>query len=115
MSAMGNSIDTSRLAPEIALIASGLGARIRVARQRRRLRVEDVAQKAQLAKKTVEAVERGALTTSLGAYLAVLGSLNLTKEFALVADPGLDREGADLLYSPAERRVRPSRPVDNDF
>lgn len=112
---MGNSIDTSRLAPEIASQASALGARIRLARQRRRLRVEDVAEKAQLGKKTVEAVERGALTTSLGAYLAVLGCLNLTKELELVADPALDREGADLLYSPTERRVRPSRKLDNDF
>jgi transcriptional regulator with XRE-family HTH domain len=112
---MGNAIQTSLLAPEIASIASALGTRIRVARHRRRLRVEDVAEKAQLSKKTVEAVERGALTTSLGAYLAVLGCLNLAKEVELVADPALDREGADLLYSPAERRVRPSRKVDNDF
>jgi len=112
---MGNSIATSLLAPELAPLAVALGARIRLARQRRRLRVEDVAAKAQLGKKTVEAVERGALTTSLGAYLSVLGCLNLTKEIELIADPGLDREGADLLYSPAERRVRPSRKVDNDF
>ena len=112
---MGNSINTSLLAPELSVVAADLGRRIRWARQRRRLRVEDVAEKAQVGKKTVEAVERGALTTSLGAYLAVLGCLNLTKELELVADPALDGEGADLLYSQSERRIRPSRKVDNDF
>ena len=115
MSAMATSIVTSLLAPELAARATALGQRIRLARQRRRLRVEDVAQKAQLGKKTVEAVERGALTTSLGAYLAVLGSMSLAEEFDLVADPALDREGAQLAYSKVEHRVRPSRKVDNDF
>jgi transcriptional regulator with XRE-family HTH domain len=41
--------------PEAAAQAHSLGARIRIARQRRGLRVEDVAEKAQVSKKTAEA------------------------------------------------------------
>jgi hypothetical protein len=55
------------------------------------------------------------LTTSLGAYLAVLNCMSLGSELELVADPGLDREGALLVYEHGTRRVRPSRKLDNDF
>ncbi len=108
-------IDISNLSPESVSQAQGLGSRIRIARQRRGLRVEDVAEKAGIGKKTVEAVEKGSLTTSLGAYLAVLSCMSLSREVDLVADPGLDREGALLVYEPVTRRVRPSRKLDNDF
>lgn len=95
--------------------ARSLGERIRIARQRRGLRIEDVAEKARVGRKTVMAVEKGSLATGLGAYLSVLNCMNLGAEFSLVADPGLDREGALLVYDGATRRVRPSRKLDNDF
>lgn len=93
-----------------------LGMRIRAARQRRRLRLEDMADKAGLSRSTIEAVERGALTTSFGAYMAVLGVLGLTRELDLVADPGLDRDGLSLEFSVPDKRVRlPKTGIDNDF
>jgi transcriptional regulator with XRE-family HTH domain len=103
------------LQDDLAAQASALGQRIRVARQRRELRVEDLAAKSGLSKKTVEAVERGALTTGIGAYLAVLYCMHLGDEVELLADPALDREGALLVYERGTRRVRPSRKLDNDF
>lgn len=112
---MARIIDIATIPPEIIAQAGQLGLRIRIARQRRGLRVEDVAEKARIGKKTVEAVEKGALTTSLGAYLAVLSCMSLNNELDLVADPGLDREGAQLIYALATGRVRPSRKLDNDF
>jgi transcriptional regulator with XRE-family HTH domain len=112
---MTRTIDIPRLSPEAAMQALALGARIRIARQRRGLRVEDVAEKAHVGKKTVEAVEKGLLTTSLGAYLAVLNCMSLSNEVDLVADPGLDREGSLLVYEQGTRRVRPSRKLNNDF
>ena len=80
---MSRSVDVSKLSPEAAAQAQSLGARIRIARQRRGLRVEDVAEKAQISKKTVEAVEKGSVTTSLGAYLAVLSCMSLGNELDL--------------------------------
>jgi transcriptional regulator with XRE-family HTH domain len=102
--------------PQILAQAEGLGARLRVARQRRRLRLEDMADKTGLSRSTIEAVERGALSTSLGAYLAVLTVLGLSRELDLLADPGLDRDGLALSLSVGNKRVRVSRKASgNDF
>lgn len=112
---MARTANLSLLPTELAEAAPSLGSRIRAARQARRLRLEDVAEKTGLSRKTVEAVERGELSTSLGAYIAVLGSMNLAEALALVADPGLDREGLALNFSVPDKRVRLSTKVDNDF
>ena len=112
---MARAPNLSLLPVELAAVAPALGSRIRAARQARRLRLEDVADKTGLSRKTVEAVERGELSTSFGAYVAVLGSMNLADMLGLVADPGLDREGLALNYSVTDKRVRLSTKVDNDF
>ena len=102
--------------PQLARQAAELGSRIRTARQRRRLRLADMADKTGLSRSTIEAVERGALGTSLGSYLAVLGAMGLARELDLIADPGLDRDGLALELSVTDKRirVRPG-PADNDF
>ena len=74
-----------------------------------------MADKTGLSRKTVEAVERGEPSTSLAAYLAVLGSMSLAQEIDLIADPGLDREGLSLRFSVPEKRVRLTQKIDNDF
>jgi DNA-binding XRE family transcriptional regulator len=45
--------------------ARALGERIRIARRRRSLRVEGIARKAGIGRKTVEAVEKGSLSVAL--------------------------------------------------
>ncbi|MDB6000016.1 MAG: hypothetical protein JWP52_1715 [Rhizobacter sp.] len=96
--------------------AENLGARIRIARQRRKLRLEDMAEKTGLSRSTVEAVERGAPTTAFGAYLTVLTVLGLARELDLIADPGLDRDGLALELSVTDKRVRLQRKdIGNDF
>jgi transcriptional regulator with XRE-family HTH domain len=112
---MPRAANLSLMPLELTRQAASLGLRIRGARQARRLRLEDVADKTGLSRKTVEAVERGEPSTSLGAYLAVLGSMGLARELDLLADPGLDREGLALSFSVAEKRVRLPRKIDNDF
>jgi transcriptional regulator with XRE-family HTH domain len=112
---MARAPDLSLLPMELARAGPDLGARIRAARQARRLRLDDVAEKTGLSRKTIEAVERGELSTSLGAYVAVLGAMNLAEALSLVADPGLDREGLALNYSISDKRVRVGSKVDNDF
>ena len=115
MVAMARSPNLSLMPVALADQVSALGLRIRGARQARRLRLEDIADKTGLSRKTVEAVERGEPSTSLGAYVAVLGCMSLAQELDLIADPGLDREGLALRFSVADKRVRLSQKVDNDF
>jgi transcriptional regulator with XRE-family HTH domain len=92
-----------------------LGGRIRDARVHRRLRQVDLAAKAGLSRSTIEAIERGEPSTSLGAYAHVLWVLGLDREIDLLADPGLDREGIALTFSSVDKRVRPRTRLDNDF
>jgi transcriptional regulator with XRE-family HTH domain len=94
---------------------SRLGSRIRLARTRRRLRQEDLAQRIGRARATVVAVERGSATTEIGAYVSALWVLGLLDELDLVADPGLDRDGQALTFSVADKRVRARQPLNNKF
>lgn len=92
-----------------------LGLRIRSARTRRRLRREDFAQRAGVSRSTMEAIERGELTTGIGAYVRALWALGLDQELDLVADPGLDRDGLALELSAQTKRVRVQTKVNDDF
>jgi len=83
-----------------------LGRRLREARRRRGLRQEDVAAKLGFSRATINAVEHGNMTTAAGAYLSVLWVYGLQREVELLADPGLDREGAALAFDIGEKRVR---------
>jgi transcriptional regulator with XRE-family HTH domain len=106
---------TSIYASETLLALQRLGARIREARVHRRLRQQDVAEKARVSRGTIEAVESGEPGTSIGTYIQVLWVLGLDRELELVADPGIDREGLALTYSSTDKRVRPARRIRNDF
>lgn len=56
------------LVPEnVPALLRTLGLRRRAARLRRRLRQEDVAAKLRFSRDTINAVERGSMTTSVGA------------------------------------------------
>ncbi len=92
-----------------------LGARIRLARVRRRLRQEDLAKQIGRSRATVVGIEKGSPSTEIGAYVATLWALGLLQELDLIADPGLDRDGQALSYSIADKRVRPRQMLDNDF
>lgn len=95
------------LIPEnVPAMLESLGARLRAARVRRKLRQEDVAAKLGFSRDTINAVERGSMTTSVGAYLSVLWVYGLQREVELLADPGLDREGAALTFDVGEKRVK---------
>lgn len=104
---------TTEDAPTEALIR--LGSRIRVARLRRKLRQEDLARQIGRTRATVIAIEQGAPTTEMGAYVSALWALGLLQELELVADPGLDRDGQALSFSAADKRVRLRQPLNNKF
>jgi len=92
-----------------------LGARVRTARIRRKLRLHDLAARAGVSRTALSAVESGAPTTGIGTYLRVLWAMGLNQEFELLADPGLDRDGLGLEISVQTKRVGVRRKVSNDF
>lgn len=95
------------LIPEnVPALLKALGFRLREARLRRRLRQEDVAAKLGFSRDTINAVEHGSMTTTIGAYLSVLWVYGLHREVELLADPGLDREGTALTFDVGEKRVK---------
>jgi len=94
-----------------------LGKRIRLARQRRRLKLRDLAAKAGVAYDTARAVERGNVATGVGAYAALAWALGLEREFAALLDPDRDTEGLTLERARTPSRVRESSRDDfkDDF
>ena len=96
-------------------LAHELGQRIRAARIRRKISQHDLAGRTGLSRSSIQALERGELSVSLGIVLKVLWNLGLTNEVALIADPGLDRDGLSLSLSNDKVRVYAPRKINNDF
>lgn len=100
---------------EVTRIARRLGERIRAARIRRKLRQEDLEARSGLSRSTIQSIERGEVTTSIGSFLQVLWILGLSNEIDLIADPGLDRDGLSLSLDAGKKRVFVPRKVDDEF
>jgi len=100
---------------EVSQIVRQMGERIKAARVRRKLRQEDLAARTGLSRSTIQSIERGEATCSVGALFNVLWTLGLSNELQLVADPGLDRDGLALELDAAKKRVFVQRKIDNDF
>lgn len=100
----------------VAETARRLGARVRLARLRRRIPLRELAQRAGVNHKTAAAVEAGNLLTGLGAYLALIWALGLERETAKLLDPDHDEEGKQLELARTPKRARvPKRTIDVDF
>jgi transcriptional regulator with XRE-family HTH domain len=92
------------------------GARLRLARVRRRLTLRQLAAKAGVAYDTARAVETGNLMTGLGAYFAVIWALGLERELAMFLDPDRDLVGKQLELTRVPRRAHaPKGARDDDF
>jgi transcriptional regulator with XRE-family HTH domain len=88
------------LLPKLQQIAKQLGENIRLARLRRKLSAEQVAERANISRSTLWAVERGVTTVALGIYLQILFVLGLEKDLVEVArddDFGRKLQDANLL------------------
>jgi transcriptional regulator with XRE-family HTH domain len=94
-----------------------LGARLKLARTRRRVKLRDLAARAGVAYDTARAAERGNLSTSIAVYVALAWALGLEKEFAALLDPGQDIEGLALEQARSPLRVRGPAPAgfEEDF
>jgi transcriptional regulator with XRE-family HTH domain len=92
-----------------------LGRNIRTARLRRKLRIEDVAQRMGASRFTLADVEKGKPGASAAAYLGALWALGLLEQITDVADPDRDDEGKILESARAPSQAPRRQRLDNDF
>ena len=89
--------------PKTKRILTEMGENIKLARLRRKLSSEQVAERANISRPTLTAIEKGSPTVSMGSYLLVLQVLGLEKDFLLLAkDDELGRKLQDANISTGE-------------
>lgn len=71
--------------PKTKKILNEMGQNIKLARLRRKLSAEQVAERANISRPTLTAIEKGLPTVSIGSFLLVLQVLGLEKDFLLLA------------------------------
>ena len=93
------------LYPGTRRLLADMGARIQLARLRRKLGIELVAERAGVSRSSVWAVERGSPAVSIGIYAQVLLAIGLDGDLAhIAADDELGRTLQDLDL-PTRRRA----------
>ena len=107
-------IPADQLPREVLKHLEMLGQRVRVARVRRRMTTEDLAQACGMGRRTLYRVEHGEPGIALGTFLSVLWKLGLLDSLDGVANPDTDDHGKILEAAARPQRVRASAP-DNDF
>ena len=92
--------------PQTPEILNQLGEQIRLARLRRHLSAELVAERAGISRVTLSNIEKGSPSVAIGSYAAVLHALNgMDKDLLLIAkDDELGRKLQDLEL-PTRRRA----------
>lgn len=87
-----------------------LGTGINVARRRRRLTAQMLAERAGVTRQTFQRVEKGDPTVAIGTYLMVMFILGLdTRGLEHAAEPHADEVGSTLQIAELPRTVRPKR------
>ncbi len=92
------------LLPKTKKILEVVGEQIRLARLRRKVSGEMIAERAGVGRNTLISIEKGSSTVSIGHYLNVLKALGLENDFLLIAkDDKLGRKLQDAQLSTKER------------
>ena len=87
---------TPSLVPRVSRLLDGLGARLKLARLRRKFSAETVARRAGITRRTLSKVEQGDPAVALGVYARVMQALRLEDDLALLAkDDELGRKLQD--------------------
>jgi transcriptional regulator with XRE-family HTH domain len=101
--------------PKNLQILKELGEKIQLARLRRKLSAQQVAERAGINRKTVFNIEQGSPTVSMGSYLQVLFVLGLEKDLLMVADTDpLGRKLQDAGILTAKRAPKKSASHDQE-
>jgi transcriptional regulator with XRE-family HTH domain len=97
------------LLPSVQKVLLELGENIRLARLRRKFSAEQVAERANISRKTLWAVETGSGSVAIGTYVQVLFVLGLEKDLMKVAtDDKLGRKLQDAELVVKERAPKKS-------
>lgn len=83
--------------PSEKKILAEFGERLRLARLRREISAETLAERSSISRMTLHRAEKGSPSVSLGTYLRILAALHLTEDINLLArDDKLGRKLQDL-------------------
>lgn len=97
------------LFPKAQKVLTQLGENIKLARLRRKLSAEQVAERADITRVTLSSIEKGSPGVAMGNYLQVLFALNLEKDLLKVAsDDELGRKLTDINLLVKERAPKRS-------
>ncbi len=97
------------LLPKNQRILYEMGENIKLARLRRKLSAEQVAERANISRTTLYSIEKGSPAVSIGSYFLVLQVLGLEKDLLLLAkDDMLGRKLQDAKLSVKERAPKKS-------
>ena len=97
------------ITPVAEKILEKMGMRIKRARLRRNIKAEVLSESAGISIGTLNAIEKGISTVSIGAYMAVLMVLGMEEDFEKIA---LDEEGKQQ-YSELKLRKRVREKIKN--
>lgn len=92
-----------------------LGENLRLARVRRNLTIEDVAERIGTGPRAVRDAEKGSPSTGLVVYAALLWLYDQLYELEAVADPTKDEVGLSLELARERVRVRKKKGLASDF
>ncbi|MEI6261635.1 MAG: helix-turn-helix domain-containing protein [Deltaproteobacteria bacterium] len=92
-----------------------LGCNIRIARLRRKLSREELAERIGLSRYVLADIEKGKPTTAIAAYLGALWALGLIRDMQEVADPDHDQEGKILERARSPKTAPKRKTIDDDF
>ena len=96
--------------PRIQKILAELGKNIKLARLRRKLSTEQVAERANISRMTLFSIEKGSLSVSIGSYVQVLFVLGLEKDILnIAADDLFGRKLQDANLITKDRAPRRKR------
>ena len=96
-------------------ILNRLGRNIRTARLRRKLSMEEVAERIGISRYVLADIEKGKPTTAIAAYLGALWVLGILRDMREVADPDRDEEGKILELARSPKTAPKRKTIDDDF
>jgi transcriptional regulator with XRE-family HTH domain len=105
--------ETNTLLPNYVRLLADLGENLRLARLRRKLSAEQVAQRAGVSRSTLHLMENGSAGASLGKLVQVLAVLGLEHDLSKVGiDDVLGRKLEDARLTETRRRAPKKKPKE---